>query len=192
MKKSNVAIKVFFVITIFIILTIGVAFGVKMIRNSQKQEEQSTGFRVELAGNVFTGASNRVVISPEMVRFEVKGTEKFDLEIIANTYGDSDFNIAVDDGAKRFDYKYSEELRLATHIPVIKEDDAFTIDCRTGLRLYDVLKKCNGGAEITLDGTVEFPYLLIITAKNGAYCAIEFSVYTEVGTIILPENEFYF
>lgn len=122
-------------------------------------------FRVECNGVTYTGADNTLILPQEgKLKFDVKCTNGYKLKVTPNVTAETDFTYSV----AGHEYPYSEE-DLSGYV-VADDDiygDCFYIDCAKDNTVKSVLSRMWGGAEITLNVELQYPYKLIVTSDSG-------------------------
>lgn len=142
-------------------------------------------FRVECNGVAYTGADNTLELPQEgKLKFEVKCTNGYKLKVTPNVTAETDFTYTV----AGYEYPYSEED--LTGYVVADDDiygDCFYIDCAKDNTLNGVLSRIWGGAEITLNGDLPYPYKLTVTSDSGEDISILLSPYS-LWLKLTPDN----
>lgn len=147
-------------------------------------------FYVEYDGQVFETGTENVITLPEsgQARFDVKNCESYIVQILPNVTDETDFIYTV----KGEEYRFSDITGLTAAF--FESDNIygnyFIIDCDKDYSLGNVVSSTLG-ASVTINDSVENPYLLVVTSSDGKKIEIAFGGvynYIDVTGISLPES----
>ncbi len=142
-------------------------------------------FRVEYNGVAYTGDDNKIGLPQDgKIKFEIKCTNGFKVKVTPNVTDKTDFTYTVNER----EYSYGDEDLSGL---IVKTEniygDCFYIDCTQNFRLDNLLSNIWGGEKVTLNGTVQYPYLLTVTGSNGESVSIAINQSYVTG-VTLPES----
>lgn len=168
-NKNSTVKNLIMLLAVLLLIVLAVGLVVKFTNIKDKLPDDITDIvsptlRVEYDGTTYTGAENKIGL-PEsgQMLFKVKYGGNYTVEVLPNVTAANDFTFTT--GGKT--YPFSGENFTSLFIGKAVYTDYFVIDCTESFLLADTLSRVFGGAEITLNGTMDYPYMLVVTADNG-------------------------
>lgn len=163
-RKSILSAVISAVLALLVLaLVVGIIFNVTGVRDKLADTFDTT-FRVEFAGKKYTGNDNFVYLpSSGMAKFTVKAANGYKVKVEPYLPPDTELTYTVN-GQTHLYSKANISYIFVDAENVFK--DCFYVDCNQSLMVTDVLSRFWGGAEITLNGS--FPYYYLLTVTNGS------------------------
>lgn len=162
-SKSKSALS-FVLIFLVIVLAVGLVFRFTNAGDKIK-DLTNLAFRVEYNGENYTGQDNMILLPTQgQVQFKVKGAESYKVKITPNVTEETNFTYNVGDDVYSFSQADISKVFLTGNYI---QNGNLILTCSESYALESVLSKLHGGAEITLNGSLEYPYLLTFTDGDG-------------------------
>lgn len=188
MTKKNKLVRLItsLLVVLLIIGSVGVILHFLGIGKDDITDILNPAFRVEYDSEVYKSDTENIIALPVKgkVRFEVKGTSSYTVDIVPNVTTETDFEYEVD-GIK---YKYGEEKSLSSAFDLKIYDGAFTIDTDVSYALDNILLKLWGeNSKVVIAEHGSFPaYKCVVISSTGEM--VELLLCTCIAGITLPEN----
>lgn len=157
-KKSGLS-SVITVIIFLLVVVLAVGLIFKHTKAGDKIKDLvNPAFRVEYGGVDYSGGNNAVALPKDgQAQFKIKGVKIYKVRVTPNVTPETDFSYDI--GNEVYTFGQTDLTNFFITDDSIK-NGYFIIDCSQDLTLESVLSKIHGGAEIKLNGSVDFPYLL--------------------------------
>ena len=148
-------------------------------------------FRVECNGNQYTDGDNYLILrDSESIRFDVKNGNGYTVKVLPNVTQETDFDYVADG----YSYSFLSGSDYTGYFLDEKDiyGDYFIIRNPANCSLVKVLSRMHGGAEITVAGHGQYPFLLEVTS-NGNIVRIALAIVCgEVDNLTFDKDIYYF
>ncbi len=172
--KGNLLEKILTPVLVLLVLAaaVGAVFKFTNIKN-KINDFTNPEFYVEYGGTRYTGGENIVAVPYSgQTRFEVKNGGKYTVEVKPNVTKDTDFDYTVDGVS----YPISDEVFTSEFLNDNVYKDYFVMECTDNNSIADILSRIWDGKEVVVNGSMDYPYLLVLTSSDGDVIKIAFSV----------------
>lgn len=185
-KSKFVSVIIWLLLLLLVVAGIGAVLHFTGIGKDDKADIDESTFRIEYGGEVYKADTENIIALPEKgkVRFEVKGTSSYSVNIVPNVTPETDFSYTVNGVT----YKYGEKTDLSHAFDLKRYDGAFTIDSDDDYTLDSILSKLwQGDNKITIGKRGNFPaYKCEVISSTGE--TIDLLLTTCITGIKIPEN----
>lgn len=130
-------------------------------------------FRIEYDGTNYTDRNRIALPTSGEACFKVKGVDGCRITVLPNVTDETDFTYEV--GEKVYKFSQTDLSRLFVGENSVR-DGGFYIKCFADYSLESVLSQLYDGAEVKVNGDMDYPYLLTFKT-DGAEVSFEISAF---------------
>lgn len=188
-KSSRTVSRVILGVVIILLLALAIGLILRFTNlGAQAKDLFNPQFRVECNGVVYTADSENALNLAEYkdkLRFDVKGTNTYTVNVVPNVTEDTDFDYTVGDTV----YSFADE-NLSGYIVAGADvySECFYVNCGQSYSLGAVLGRIWGGADIFFNAHMQYPYKLMVIADDGEEICILLAYDFPLDVTVSPDS----